>query len=61
MHMLSMDGDLTGGQISALVDLALDLKARPEAFERACHRKGLLILLEKTSTRTTLAFSAAIH
>lgn len=59
-HLLSMDAELDGAAIERLVDLAIDIKARPEAYEDACRRKGLLLLLEKTSTRTTLSFSAAI-
>jgi ornithine carbamoyltransferase len=38
----------------------LDAKRRPRVYENACARRGLLILMEKTSTRTTLSFSAAI-
>ena len=59
-HMLTMDGELDGARLRALVDLAIDLKARPEAYEDHLHRVGLLLLMAKTSTRTTLAFSAAI-
>jgi ornithine carbamoyltransferase len=59
-HVLSMDGEFSGEELEGLVDLALDLKRRPEAYEDAARRKGLLLLMEKTSTRTTLAFSAAI-
>jgi ornithine carbamoyltransferase len=59
--MLSMDGEMPDTDLSRLVDLALEIKHRPQAYESACHRKGLLLLMEKTSTRTTLAFSAAIH
>ena len=58
-HVLTMDSEFDGPRLRALVDLALDVKARPEAYEDRLHRRGLLLLMEKTSTRTTLAFSAA--
>jgi ornithine carbamoyltransferase len=61
LHLLSLEDELSGPELLRLVELARDVKERPEAYERACERKGLLLLLEKTSTRTTLAFSAAIH
>jgi ornithine carbamoyltransferase len=60
-HLLSLEDELSGPEIVRLVDLALDVKARPRTYESALRRKGLLLLMEKTSTRTTLAFSAAIH
>jgi ornithine carbamoyltransferase len=61
MNILSLDGELAPDDLAALVDLALEIKRRPEAFETACRRKGLLLLFQKTSTRTVLAFSAAIE
>lgn len=61
MHILSLDAEMPAAELNGLVDLALDLKQRPEAYESACRRKGLLLLFQKTSTRTALAFSAAIH
>ena len=61
LHLLSLEDELSGPEIARLVDLALDVKARPAAYEDALRRKGLLLLMEKTSTRTLLAFSAAIH
>lgn len=58
--LLSLSDELSGDEIEALVELALDAKQRPEHYADAGRRAGLLLLMEKTSTRTTLAFSAAI-
>lgn len=61
MHILSLDRELPAPELAGLVDLALDLKRRPEAYDTACRRRGLLLLFQKTSTRTVLAFSAGIE
>ena len=53
--------ELSADQLSAMVHRALDIKQQPEKYRHALDAKGLLILMQKTSTRTTLAFSAGIH
>jgi ornithine carbamoyltransferase len=58
-HALSLR-EFTGDELAALVDDAIRIKERPDDYANACKRKGLLILMQKTSTRTTLSFSAAI-
>jgi ornithine carbamoyltransferase len=59
-HLLSLR-ELTGEQLSALVRKALEIKQNPAAYANALDGKGLLLLMQKTSTRTTLAFTGAIH
>jgi ornithine carbamoyltransferase len=59
-HVLTLR-ELDGSQIAELVELGLQTKREPERFADAALRRGLLILMEKTSTRTTLSFTAAIN
>ncbi|WP_223837160.1 ornithine carbamoyltransferase [Paenibacillus oceani] len=41
--------------------LGLVIKKSPEQFYEACRRKGLLMLFQKTSTRTSLSFQSGIN
>ncbi|MBX6384234.1 MAG: ornithine carbamoyltransferase [Microbispora sp.] len=59
-HLLSLR-EFTGEQLDALIRKALEIKQNPEAYRSALPGKGLLLLMQKTSTRTVLAFTAAIH
>jgi ornithine carbamoyltransferase len=59
-HVLTLR-ELDGSQIAERVELGLQTKREPERFADAALRRGLLILMEKTSTRTTLSFTAAIN
>ncbi len=58
-HVLSLR-ELSGEEIVALVEDAVRIKERPDDYFTACERRGLLLLMQKTSTRTVLAFSSAI-
>ncbi len=53
--------DLTPEQISGLLDLAADLKAKKKAGipHRLCEGKSIALIFEKTSTRTRCAFEVA--
>lgn len=66
--MLSLTGkhflkllDLSTEQIGGLIDLAADLKAKKKAGQphRLCEGKNIVLLFEKTSTRTRCAFEVA--
>lgn len=59
-HVISLR-EFSGDQLRELVALAEDCRRRPVHYENALHRKGLLLLMEKTSTRTILSFEAAIN
>ncbi len=53
--------DFTPAQISALLDLAAELKAKKKAGipHRMCEGKSIALVFEKTSTRTRCAFEVA--
>ena len=55
--------DLTPGQIRYLLDLAHDLKSKKRAgiCEQNLKGKNIVLLFEKTSTRTRCAFEVAAH
>ena len=55
--------DLTPAQITGLLDLAADLKAKKKAGipHRLCEGKNIVLLFEKDSTRTRCAFEVAGH
>lgn len=53
--------ELSAEQLSALVHRALDMKQHPADYRTTLQDKGLLVLMQKTSTRTVLAFTSAIH
>lgn len=47
-------------RIRAVLDLARDLKARPDKYSKAMTRKTLLMIFEKPSLRTRLSFEAGM-
>lgn len=47
-------------QIREVLDLAVDVKARPEAYADALKAKTLVMLFQKTSTRTRVSFEAGM-
>ena len=53
--------DFTPEEIGALIDLAMDLKAKKKAGipHRLCEGKSIALVFEKTSTRTRCAFEVA--
>ncbi len=53
--------DFTPAEISGLIELAADLKAKKKAGEdhRLCQGKNVVLLFEKDSTRTRCAFEVA--
>jgi ornithine carbamoyltransferase len=58
-HLLS-DFDFNRAEILELLNLAQEAKKKPENFFDALKNKTLLMLFEKTSTRTRLSFEAAM-
>lgn len=59
-HVISLR-EFSGDQLRELVALAEDCRQHPERYQDALRRKGLVLLMEKTSTRTVLSFEAAIN
>ena len=55
--------DLTPGEIRYLLDLGHDLKAKKRSGQHGCALQGknIVLLFEKTSTRTRCAFEVAVH
>ncbi len=55
--------DLTPEEISSLIDLSAELKARKKAGipHNFCVGKNIALIFEKTSTRTRCAFEVAAH
>ena len=55
--------DYTPEEISYLIDLAADLKAKKKAGipHRVCEGKNIALIFEKTSTRTRCSFEVAAH
>ncbi len=49
-------GELSDGDLLRLVELSLDLKARPEKYAGRLDGRRLLLLFQKSSTRTRTAF-----
>jgi len=59
MHFLHMQ-ELSGDQLHALLLKGIEMKRNPRIYDHACERKGLLLLFQKTSTRTNLSFQSGM-
>jgi ornithine carbamoyltransferase len=57
---LLRDLDLTDDELSALLDLASDVKRRPAEYAQALAGKSVALLFEKPSLRTRLTFELAV-
>ena len=55
------DLDLTGDELFALLDLAIDVKRSPELYRFHLAGKSIALLFEKPSLRTRLTFELAIQ
>jgi ornithine carbamoyltransferase len=60
IHLLSLQ-ELNRSDLTSIVRQALAVKREPWRYYNACERKGLLMLFQKTSTRTNLSFQSAIN
>ncbi|WP_219833900.1 ornithine carbamoyltransferase [Paenibacillus sp. R14(2021)] len=59
-HLLSLK-EFNRQELMALIQKGLDIKLNPEDYSHALSRKGLLMLFQKTSTRTNLSFQSGIN
>ena len=59
-HMINFE-NFTKEELSAIIDLAYDMKKTPEKYSESLKGKKLYTLFEKTSTRTFLSFTTGIH
>jgi len=53
--------DLTARELRSVLDLAKTMKADPKRYAKALEGKELVMLFQKTSTRTRLSFEAGMH
>ncbi|MDE2691854.1 MAG: ornithine carbamoyltransferase [Acidobacteriota bacterium] len=58
-HLISI-ADLKEGQIESILELALELQARPEAHGSTLHGKSIGLYFEKSSTRTRVSFEVGM-
>ncbi len=58
-HLLRL-GDLDADELHEILRRAIAIKANPGEYRWSADAKGLLMLFEKTSTRTALSFQSAI-
>jgi ornithine carbamoyltransferase len=59
MHMMNFH-ELTGKQLSDLVDLAIETKQNPKKHAQMLAGKSLALIFQKTSTRTRVSFEVAM-
>lgn len=59
-HILSLQ-ELDKETLFSIILKGLEIKKDPEAYYHHCERKGLLMLFQKSSTRTALSFHSGIH
>jgi ornithine carbamoyltransferase len=45
----------------SIIERGIEIKKNPRNYEHACERKGILMLFQKTSTRTNLSFQAGMN
>ncbi|WP_246303279.1 ornithine carbamoyltransferase [Paenibacillus plantarum] len=59
-HILSLQ-ELDKESLFSIILKGIEIKNNPEAYYHHCERKGLLMLFQKSSTRTALSFHSGIH
>ncbi|WP_426454185.1 ornithine carbamoyltransferase [Paenibacillus sp. S-38] len=59
-HLLSLQ-EFGQEELLSVIRKGIEIKNNPKAFYNACERKGLLMLFQKTSTRTNLSFQSGIN
>ncbi|EFM10669.1 aspartate/ornithine carbamoyltransferase carbamoyl-P binding domain [Paenibacillus curdlanolyticus YK9] len=59
-HLLSLK-ELSKDALQSIILTGIAIKKNPRKYNQACERKGLIMLFQKTSTRTNLSFQSAIN
>ena len=59
MHLINFK-NLTGPQLTEIIDKGLDIKHNPEKYQTALNGKSLAMIFQKTSTRTRVSFEVAM-
>jgi ornithine carbamoyltransferase len=58
MHLMNFK-DITGQEITQLVDTAIDAKQNPQKYSQVLAQKSVALIFQKTSTRTRVSFEVA--
>ncbi|MGC8895960.1 MAG: ornithine carbamoyltransferase [Candidatus Bathyarchaeia archaeon] len=59
MHLINFK-ELSGQQLTAIIDKAVEVKRNPEGYKNALNGKSLAMIFQKTSTRTRVSFEVAM-
>ena len=59
MHLENFK-ELSGEQLSAFIDLGIEVKCNPDKYRKALDAKSLALIFQKTSTRTRISFEVAM-
>jgi len=59
MHLINFK-ELTGQQLTEMVDKGIEIKHNPEKYRKALEGKSLALIFQKTSTRTRVSFEVAM-
>lgn len=59
MHLISFR-DLTGQQLTEIIDKGIEIKHNPKKYENALKDKSAALIFQKTSTRTRVSFEVAM-
>jgi ornithine carbamoyltransferase len=59
MHLINFK-NLTGQQLTEIIDKAIEVKRNPEKYRNALDGRSLAMIFQKTSTRTRVSFEVAM-
>ncbi|OGD46055.1 ornithine carbamoyltransferase [Candidatus Bathyarchaeota archaeon RBG_13_46_16b] len=59
MHLINF-GNLTGQQLTEMIDKGIEIKHNPKKHESALESKSAALIFQKTSTRTRVSFEVAM-
>jgi ornithine carbamoyltransferase len=59
VHLISFR-DLSGRQLSEIIDLGIEVKRNPEKYRKTLDGRSAALVFQKTSTRTRVAFEVAM-
>jgi ornithine carbamoyltransferase len=59
MHLINF-GNLTGQQLTEMIDKGIEIKHNPKKYESALESKSAALIFQKTSTRTRVSFEVAM-
>ena len=59
MHLLNFK-ELTGKQLTEIIDLGITIKKNPEKYRKSLEGKSTALIFQKTSTRTRVSFEVAM-